>query len=138
MTDPNAPPLTTQLKDAAVTAYSTTAANVVPAANAAVGTAVAVAGATQPYLQSAAGVVQSGLSSASQAAQPHIETAVASAQNALGMTSVPKEPSNKDQIPATSAPLESGPHTITTPYPSTTTEPLVAPQIAANSVPTRN
>ncbi|KAF9535649.1 hypothetical protein CPB83DRAFT_25133 [Crepidotus variabilis] len=166
-TDPNAPPLTTQAKDAAVSAYTVVAENAVPAMNAAAATAVAAAQAAAPHVETAKNAAYNALGTASEAAaphvetaknaaynamgtasnaaQPHIENAKATAQNTLGTASVPSAPSKVEEkapIPATSAPLESGPHTVTTPYPATTTKTgPVATDIAANDpspVPTRN
>ncbi|TFY83543.1 hypothetical protein EWM64_g455 [Hericium alpestre] len=83
--------------------------------------------AAQQYASSA----QQYASSAQQAAQPHIETARASlqsgfeqakesAQEYLG-SATGKAHGPSGGIPPTSAPLESGPHIIGTPYPPTTT-----------------
>ncbi|KAF9074794.1 hypothetical protein BDP27DRAFT_1315978 [Rhodocollybia butyracea] len=59
------------------------------------------------------------IASAQTAAQPHIDRGLYMG-NISGQTDpesmVPKK------IPSTSAPLESGPHTVGTPYPSTTTK----------------
>ncbi|THV07551.1 hypothetical protein K435DRAFT_788459 [Dendrothele bispora CBS 962.96] len=66
------------------------------------------------------------LATAQQTVQPHIEKGVNVASNYIGSLQQQANPNTgtgaKDSdIPATSAPLESGPHTVGTPYPSTTT-----------------
>ncbi|KAJ3721698.1 hypothetical protein C8R42DRAFT_668224 [Lentinula raphanica] len=76
------------------------------------------------YLASAQTTAQPHIDRAVKAAQPHIEKVSEAASNYINnvngetdmSTSVPPK------IPATSAPLESGPHTVGTPYPSTTTK----------------
>lgn len=66
------------------------------------------------------------LASAKAAAQNAMGTVTASAQNILGTAGtqgaqVKDMPASSTGIPATSAPLESGPHKLDSPYPSTTT-----------------
>jgi hypothetical protein len=54
------------------------------------------------------------------AAQPHIETA--KQYTGIGQpTGVATGPPSTD-VPATTAPLEAGPHTVSGPYPTTATE----------------
>ncbi|KAF5384829.1 hypothetical protein D9615_001306 [Tricholomella constricta] len=55
------------------------------------------------------------VASAQEAVKPHIEHVKGAVQGG------PATPASSTGIPATSAPLESGPHTIGTPYPATTT-----------------
>ncbi|RDB28669.1 hypothetical protein Hypma_015787 [Hypsizygus marmoreus] len=81
-----------------------------------------------PSLQSgAATAVETAkqyLASAQEVAHPHIEHAKDTAQGYLGIAETQptsQTPASSTGIPATSAVLESGPHTVDTPYPSTTT-----------------
>ncbi|KAJ3750726.1 hypothetical protein DFH05DRAFT_1410441 [Lentinula detonsa] len=76
------------------------------------------------YLASAQNTAQPHIDRALEVAQPHINKVSEAASNYINnvdgetdtSTSVPP------RIPATSAPLESGPHVVSTPYPSTTTK----------------
>ena len=72
----------------------------------------------QQYLASAAEAAKPYVESAAAAAQPHIEKAknvvTGVASSATTSTGKPSEP------PATTAPLESGPHVVGNPYPATT------------------
>lgn len=72
----------------------------------------AVSGAAQPHIEHA-----------KEAAQPHIEHAKGAAQGLMGTAGTQGgilKPASEQHVPASSAPLESGPHTIDTPYPSKT------------------
>ncbi|KAL7285444.1 hypothetical protein ACG7TL_000541 [Trametes sanguinea] len=74
--------------------------------------------AAKPYVESAAATAKPYVESAAAAAQPHIEKAknvvTGVASSATASTGRPSEP------PATTAPLESGPHVVGNPYPATT------------------
>jgi len=60
------------------------------------------------------------LTAAQRTVQPHVDSAKGAAQGYLGTAGVPgNSPVPSKDIPATSAPLESGPHSVNTPYPST-------------------
>jgi len=86
----------------------------------------------QDTATTAANTASSYLASAKEVAQPHIDRAVAAAQNMLGsagtqgaqLKDMPASPAAPaaEGIPTTSAPLESGPHKVDTPYPTTTTK----------------
>ena len=58
---------------------------------------------------------------AKEAAQPHIEHAKGTAQGFMGTAGTQGgnlKPASEQHVPASSAPLESGPHTVDTPYPT--------------------
>ena len=74
----------------------------------------------QPKVEAAAAAAQPHIDRVAAAAQPHIDKATGYAQGALA-PSKDTAPASSTGIPATSAPLESGPHTVGTTYPSTTT-----------------
>ncbi|KAF8898996.1 hypothetical protein BD779DRAFT_1486553 [Infundibulicybe gibba] len=90
-------------------------------------TASTVASTVQAGATAAYGTTKEYLSTAQQIAQPHIENAKGVAQGYLGtagtqgMNGTGTTPASSTGIPATSAPLESGPHSVNTPYPPTTT-----------------
>ncbi|KAJ4485847.1 hypothetical protein J3R30DRAFT_3281511, partial [Lentinula aciculospora] len=87
------------------------------------GAAAAVATGSE-YLSSAQSAAQPHIERAVEAAQPHINKVSEAASNYMNNVSGETDRSNSvlAMIPATSAPLESGPHTVGTPYPSTTTK----------------
>jgi hypothetical protein len=77
---------------------------------------------TKPHIEA----TKEYLTAAQETVQPHIESAKGVAQGYLGTAGTQgvevqgKSPVPSKDIPATSAPLESGPHSVDTPYPSTT------------------
>jgi hypothetical protein len=86
------------------------------------------------YLASAQAAIQPHLEAAASAAQPHIQRAADTAQNYLPASAKPHiekylpttsqtngTPASSTGIPATSAPLETGQHTVNTTYPPTST-----------------
>jgi len=92
--------------------------------------------AAKPHFENAKQTAQA----AANAALPYIEVAKAKVQGSMGVGANAGEGpgltgqkivESKGDIPSTSAPLESGPNTVKSPYPTTTTMPL-ARDIAAN------
>ncbi|KAF9460094.1 hypothetical protein BDZ94DRAFT_1266655 [Collybia nuda] len=78
----------------------------------------------QSGANSAIGTTKEYLASAQEMAKPHVENAKGIAQGYLGTAGtqpIKNPPASSTGIPATSAPLESGPHTVNTPYSSTNT-----------------
>ncbi|KZT30837.1 hypothetical protein NEOLEDRAFT_1126473 [Neolentinus lepideus HHB14362 ss-1] len=75
------------------------------------------------YFQTVSATAQPHVDAAKAAAQPHIDKALETASGYVGaaQSKVGSATSTDTGIPSTSAPLESGPHTVGTPYPSTTT-----------------
>lgn len=76
---------------------------------------------------------------AKEAVQPHIEKIQGVTQEYLGTEGTTSSaanpmPASSTGIPATSAPLESGPHTISTPYPSKATK-VSGADIASSGAP---
>ncbi|KAI0361434.1 hypothetical protein OH77DRAFT_1469043 [Trametes cingulata] len=72
--------------------------------------------AAKPYVESAAATAKPYVESAAAAAQPHIEKAKSVVTGATTGTTT----SQPAQPPASTAPLESGPHVVGNPYPATT------------------
>ncbi|KAI0375172.1 hypothetical protein BV20DRAFT_1048351 [Pilatotrama ljubarskyi] len=73
--------------------------------------------AAKPYVESATATAKPYVESAAAAAQPHIEKAKSVVTGATTGTSTTGQPA---QPPASTAPLESGPHVVGNPYPATT------------------
>ncbi|TFY72789.1 hypothetical protein EVG20_g203 [Dentipellis fragilis] len=96
-----------------------TSANASPAtstrgsASSAKATALSTLETAQQYLSSAQQAAQPYISGAQQAAQPHVDAAKSTLQSYLPGSQKPND------VASSTAPLESGPHTVGTPYPPT-------------------
>lgn len=89
----------------------------------------------QSGANAAIGTTKEYLATAQEIAKPHVENAKGVAQGYLGTAGtqpVTNTPASSTGIPATSAPLESGPHTVGSPYHSTTT--TTGTKVGENSV----
>ncbi|KAG5634180.1 hypothetical protein DXG03_006069, partial [Asterophora parasitica] len=79
---------------------------------------------SKQYLASAHETAKPHIAAAHEAVKPHIEHLKGNAQGVFGTAGTQgapiQPPASSTGIPATSAPLESGPHTTDTPYPSKT------------------
>lgn len=103
------------------TGSSTTSTDTLAQIQAGAATALATG---KEYLDSAQTAAQPHIERAVEAAQPHINRVSEAASNYMNNVGGETDTSSSvpPKIPATSAPLESGPHTVETPYPSTTTK----------------
>ncbi|KAL0951525.1 hypothetical protein HGRIS_008209 [Hohenbuehelia grisea] len=86
-------------------------------------------------LETAKGYVAAAHETGLSAAQPHLEKAKETVQANLPIGTQPQvaPPASSTGIPATTAPLESGPHTVGTPYPATTTTTGSGLKVAENA-----
>ncbi|KIM47764.1 hypothetical protein M413DRAFT_439434 [Hebeloma cylindrosporum] len=93
-------------------------------------------------VESVRATATSAYTAAKEAVQPHIEKIQGATQEYLGAAggteasaAAEPMPASSTGIPATSAPLESGPHTVDTPYPSKADK-VSGSDIAASAPPT--